>query len=78
MGTPFVAVAYEEKMAGFLTLAGLDAYGLPLEELSFEALDEKFRALEAHYDQVRAQLRAGLPEWRRRAHRTVDCLPDLP
>lgn len=77
MGTPFVAIVYEEKMAGFLELAGLGDYGLPLTELTYESLAEKIRALEEHYTEFRARLAQGLPEWRQRARRTVDLLPDL-
>jgi colanic acid/amylovoran biosynthesis protein len=78
MGTPFVAIVYEEKMEGFLHLAGLDAYGIALDDLSFETLDERFRSVEKHYDALRERLRAALPEWRRRARRTVELLPVLP
>jgi colanic acid/amylovoran biosynthesis protein len=78
MGTPFVAIVYEEKMEGFLHLAGLDAYGIALDDLSFETLDERFRSVEKHYDALRGRLRAALPEWRRRARRTVELLPVLP
>ena len=77
MGTPFVAVVYEEKMSGFLELAGLGDYGLQLCDLSFEALDEKFCTLETHYDELRNRLRQALPEWRRRAYRTIDLLSEL-
>ncbi len=77
MGTPFVAVVYEEKMGGFLELAGLSDYGLSLNELSFESLNDKFRILENHYDELRTSLKESLPEWRSRARRTVDLLPDI-
>ncbi|MFZ4801551.1 MAG: polysaccharide pyruvyl transferase family protein [Chlorobium sp.] len=77
MGTPFVAIVYEEKMEGFLELAGLGDYGLALNELSFEALNEKFHALEVLYDELRNCLKQGLQEWRQRARRTVDLLPDI-
>lgn len=77
MGTPFVAVVYEEKMGGFLELAGLNEYGLPLQDISFEALDEKFRKLELQYENVKDRLKQGLPKWRKRARRTVELLPDI-
>ena len=77
MGTPFVAVVYEEKMGGFLDLAGLSDYGLPLQDISFDALDEKFQSLELRYENVKDRLKKGLPEWRMRARRTVELLPDV-
>ena len=78
MGTPFVAVVYEEKMAGFLELAGMSDYGLPLEDLSFESLDGKFRAVETHQGELRERLCTDLPNWQHRARRTVEVLSDLP
>jgi len=77
MGTPFIAVVYEEKMAGFLELAGLSEYGLPLQDISFEKLDGKFQTLENRYDELRTRLKRSIPEWRKRARRTVDLLPDI-
>lgn len=77
MGTPFLAVVYEEKMSGFLELAGLSEYGLPLEQLSFEALNKMFQMLEANHDVLQAKLSQALPEWRRRARRTVELLPSI-
>lgn len=77
MGTPFVAVVYEEKMGGFLDLAGLSDYGLPLQGISFDALDEKFQSLELQYENVKDRLKQGLPEWRMCARRTVELLPDI-
>ena len=76
-GTPFIAVVYEEKMEGFLELAGLSEYGLALQDLSFETLNKKFQTLEINYDELRTRLKQSLPEWRRRARRTVDLLPDI-
>jgi colanic acid/amylovoran biosynthesis protein len=77
MGTPFVAVVYEEKMAGFLELAGLSEYGLPLEHISFERVDLAFRALERHHTDLRQRLLSTLHECRRRARQTIDLLPPV-
>lgn len=76
MGVPFVAVAYEEKMTGFLDLAGLSDYGLPLEAVTFERLQNTFRRLETHHDALRERLAGAREEWKRRARRTVELLAE--
>jgi colanic acid/amylovoran biosynthesis protein len=78
MGTPFVAVVYEEKMAGFLELAGLGEYAVPLEHLSFQSIHEVFQAVEQHHRDLRESMRTNLPEWRRRAKCTLEFFPDIP
>lgn len=77
MGIPFIAVVYEEKMEGFLELAKLSDYGLLLQDISFDKLNEKFQALEKHYIALQTQLQQSRSEWRKRARRTVDLLPDI-
>ena len=46
MNTPFIAVAYEEKMEGFIRLASLDDYSIELSDISFEQLNHKFIMIE--------------------------------
>ena len=75
MGTPFVAVAYEEKMTGFLELAGIPGCGLALDEVSFERLKDKFLHVQKTHDQLRRTLLEGAKQWRSRALRTVESLP---
>ena len=74
MGTPFVAVAYEEKMTGFLDLAGLAHYGIPLEDVSLEELQKKFEALENNYVDLQEKLREHINSWRQKARKTVELL----
>jgi len=74
MGTPFVAVAYEEKMTGFLELAGLSDYCIPLEEVTFEKLEEKFQTLKKNHEQLRQTLHDGVKSWRDNARKTVKLL----
>jgi colanic acid/amylovoran biosynthesis protein len=76
MGTPFVAVSYEEKMAGFLELAGLSDYSISLEEVSFDVLKEKFRMLGKDYAALKDKLRDGVDVWRRNARKTVELLSE--
>lgn len=76
MGAPFIAVEYEEKMRGFLELADLSAYGLPLADLSFDSLRDKFEILETRHKDIQNHLKDSLSAWRSRAQRTIDLLPD--
>ena len=46
MKTPFISVSYEQKMNGFVKLAGMDDYLIDITELSEELLSEKFELLE--------------------------------
>lgn len=74
MGVPFVAVAYEEKMTGFLELAGLTDYSLSLEKVTFDRLREKFQTLENNHEQFRGILFDKVNIWRENAQKTVELL----
>lgn len=74
VGTPFIPVVYEEKMEGFIALAGLDEYAIALNDLSFEALETKFERLNAHYDEVKRLFETQLPRWRSEASKTMELL----
>ncbi len=74
MGVPFVAIAYEEKMTGFLELAKLSDYCIPVEEVSFEKLEEKFHKLEKNHELLRQTLREGANVWRANARNTLKLL----
>jgi colanic acid/amylovoran biosynthesis protein len=76
MGTPFVAVAYEEKMNGFLEMAGLADYAIPLENVSLEKLQSRFHALEKNYEELQETLRDGVKRWRQNARKTVELLSE--
>ena len=77
MGTPFIAVIYEEKMQGFLELAHLEEYAIPLVDISFEKLDEKFGVLEQHHEIIRQKLQENRNDWEKRALRTIELLATL-
>jgi len=74
MGVPFVAVAYEEKMTGFLELAGLSDYCIPVEEVTFEKLQTVFQCLEKNHEGLRARLADEIKVWRQNARKTVELL----
>jgi len=74
MGTPFIAVVYEEKMEGFLKLAELMDYSLPLSEISASKILEKFSMLEINYQQIKIQLKGKNEYWKKRAAKTIELL----
>ncbi len=76
MCTPFVAVMYEEKMEGFIQQADLLEYSIPLKEISFDKLTEKFNLVSEDYSKIKEKLQKGLPNWRDRARRTINLLRD--
>lgn len=75
--TPFIPVVYEEKMEGFVDIAGLNDYSIPLDELSFENLEDKFEKLKDNYDEVKNTLQAKLPTWQEQASKTIQLLGDI-
>ena len=74
VGTPFIPVVYEEKMEGFIDIAGLNDYAISLDELSFEKLEEKFEKLNDNYDDVKAMFRDKLTSWQKQASKTIKLL----
>jgi colanic acid/amylovoran biosynthesis protein len=74
MGVPFVAVSYEEKMTGFLEMAGLEDYCIPLEEVTFEKLRKTLQRLEENREDYRLRLSESREVWRGRAFKTVELL----
>ncbi len=74
VGIPFIPVVYEEKMEGFVDIAGLNDYSISLDELSFEKLEEKFEKLNNNYDEVKKMFKAKLPTWQKQASITIKIL----
>lgn len=56
VGTPFVSVAYEQKMSGFMEKAGYSQYCLGINDLNPESLLEKFNLLENNYEDYKYDL----------------------
>lgn len=56
MGCPFVSVAYEQKMSGFMKKIGLEEYCIDINDLSFNLLKEKFSSLEKNYNSYKEVL----------------------
>lgn len=57
MGTPFLSIAYEQKMAGFMERVGLNEYCLPIENLSEKELISGFNELENNYISYKTKLK---------------------
>lgn len=72
MGTPFVSVAYEQKMSGFMEISGLSDYCIPIKDLSAKALIDKFEKLENNYSAYKNILAQKKEEWVKKSHLTTD------
>lgn len=77
MGTPFIAVSYEEKMDGFLKLADLTDYGISVNKVTFERLERKFQLLQDNHEALRKKLRNDANAWRENARRTIELLSSV-
>ncbi len=71
MKTPFISVAYEQKMNGFVQLADLNDYLINITELTPELLVEKFELLEKNYVEVKRHLEEVYPELKARSYKTT-------
>jgi colanic acid/amylovoran biosynthesis protein len=56
MGTPFIAIPYEEKMEGFLKLSGCEQMTLGLDNISIDGLIQCFEIIESGHDNFRNRL----------------------
>jgi colanic acid/amylovoran biosynthesis protein len=77
MGTPFISISYEQKMAGFMEISGLDDYCIKVEELNAKGLIETFEKLENNYESYRKLLNGKIKQWKKEAHRTTDAVTKI-
>lgn len=56
MGSPFLSIAYEQKMSGFMEKIGLTQYCINACELSFNELKSRFEILEDNHDKYKEYL----------------------
>lgn len=71
-GVPFLAIAYEEKMQGFMEMhRGLEQYLILLEDLSLESLWEKWKNLENNYGRYQKDLKVYKKKWQKQAEKTL-------
>ena len=72
MGTPFVSVAYEQKMKGFAEKVGLSEYCFDIGELSSDVLIKHFEQLEKNYDEYKEKL-LDIKEWcKKESYKTTE------
>ena len=57
MCTPFVSIAYEQKMSGFMKKIDLSEYCLDIKDLSYENLQAYFNRLEENYLTYKSNLK---------------------
>ncbi len=74
MGKPFISVAYEQKMSGFMDKAELNDYCIKLDDLSFENLREKFELLNNTYSDYENKLSIKKDEFRTMAYKTTELI----
>lgn len=74
MGTPFISVAYEPKMQGFMEKMHLSQYCIELDHLSACALEDKFELLCRNYDEYKMYLKEKHEEMKADAYRTTQIM----
>lgn len=77
MGTPFIAISYEEKMQGFMEMWKLEGYALPIKELSIKSLESKWNNLLLHYTEYRMYLKNYHSCWKKKAENTIKAITDI-
>ena len=73
-GVPFIAVTYEEKMAGFMHEWNLDEWEVKLENLSYENLLDKYEKLKEQYTIYKEMLLEHHTLWKRHAEETMESI----
>jgi colanic acid/amylovoran biosynthesis protein len=74
MQVPFISIAYEQKMHGFMRKARLEKYCIDISELSYEKLKEYFNTLEQNYTEYKNTLKRDNSEWIKKSRSTTDML----
>lgn len=77
MGTPFLAIAYEEKMSGFMEMAQLEQYLVRLENLSSDVLLECWNRLESNYEGYKELLAEQHSCWQEKAATTIEQVKEV-
>lgn len=77
MGRPFVSVAYEQKMSGFMEKINLTQYCIKIDDLSFETLRGKFEMLVNNYDEYESYLESKTIEFKNESAKTTDILVEF-
>lgn len=74
MGTPFISIAYEQKMSGFMQKMKLTKFCISLSELSSDELEKRFLLLSREYESYRQYLYESHDKMRLEAYKTTELL----
>ena len=74
---PFIAIAYEEKMLGFMEASGLQEWCVSLEDFSSQNVLERFRQLVRNYGSYRGILEEKRVGWKKRAEKNIELLEEF-
>ena len=77
MCTPFVSVAYEQKMTGFMNKINLNEYCLDIKELSYDNLKKYFEKLEENYIQYKKELENLHEQLRKESYQTTEYIKEI-
>lgn len=73
-GVPFIAIGYENKMFGFMQQWGLEDYLLYVDQLSVEAMSNKWNQLVYDYDEYKYRIQQLRKRWQKRAEITINAI----
>ena len=76
VGTPFVSISYEQKMAGFMEKMGISEYCLNISDLSYDCLIEKFELMISNHDNYQKYLFDEHATMKAEALKTMDIVSD--
>jgi colanic acid/amylovoran biosynthesis protein len=76
MNVPALAVGYQPKTAGIMNQLGLERFVLPIEDLSLETLQQRFRQLREERVGIVAALETGIPRLRDDARRAASMIEE--
>lgn len=74
MATPFIALAYEEKMEGFMKDWKLDNFLLKITDINEDNIIALYEELDSCYDEYKEQLLLNRESWRKQARITIDSI----
>ncbi len=74
MGIPFISVAYEQKMKGFMEKAELSEYCIEIKNLNFDTLKITFDKMIDNYDTYRAFLGEKASEFKKESRKTLELI----
>ena len=77
MGVPFISIAYDYKMRGFMRRLHIEKYCLEVNDLNISSLKERIVYLEAHYDEYKKHLQRASVKCKQLSLKTTEFLLEL-